>query len=811
MDRGLRASVHGIEVAKRTLKLKGWTQDYLSGMAGCSRPTVFRFLAGQRIEKRIAQDICNALNLTWGEIVTIDSDESIDRLPNIDELVETIRINIYDSIQTKCGSMRVLDMTQPIDLNAIYINVNILEKITGRQRLEYKELLQSCAPENFERFSLSGVQEAHIPALEAIDKYAKLMILGKPGAAKTTFLKYVALQCIEGKFKPHLIPLFITLKDFAEAEQQPSLLEYVIQLLESYSITPETRIKKGLFNSLIDRSATPVEFLLRQGRFSILLDGLDEVREADSKRISKQIQDFSNLFANNIFVITCRIAAREYTFEKFTEVEVTDFDDRQIATFIRQWFQTKNDPIKAENFIEKLKQEPEIRQLASSPILLTLLCLVFGDLGGFPLNRSELYKEGLNLLLKKWDAQRNIERDWVYQKLSLKHKEDLLSQIALETFEKCNYFFKQKEIERYITEYIRNLPEANLEKDALKLDSEAVLKSIESQHSLLVERARGIYSFSHLIFHEYFAARKIVTSANPDSSLQEVAIHVKDRRWREVLLLTVGMLDNPGLLLEAMKQKIDIILNQDEKLQKFLVWVDRKSLSISNYKPAAVRAYYLNLGILLSLNHRAFVESYPLTHLLDSNFPILSNTTLSHNDDLHLSLIQTPRGKLVISSSAIVSFHQTPNFSSSSNYGGTYDHDRDLDFAINLNLAIDLDLTLTNSIKSIELQTLLQNMKNQLPCDISLENRPAVYKWWDENGQAWTNKLRGIAIEHRNIGHDWQFSETQKKSLQQYYDANKLLIDCLNSDCYVSLEVRESIESTLLLPIASIEKLKLRK
>jgi hypothetical protein len=28
----------------------------------------------------------------------------------------------------------------------------------------------------------------------------------------------------------------------------------------------------------------------------------------------------------------------------------------------------------------------------------------------------------------------------------------------------------------------------------------------------------------------------------------------------------------------------------------------------------------------------------------------------------------------------------------------------------------------------------------------------------------------------------------KKQLLQQYYDANKLLVDCLNSDCYVSRE-----------------------
>jgi hypothetical protein len=62
-------------------------------------------------------------------------------------------------------------------------------------------------------------------------------------------------------------------------------------------------------------------------------------------------------------------------------------------------------------------------------------------------------------------------------------------------------------------------------------------------------------------------------------------------------------------------------------------------------------------------------------------------------------------------------------------------------------------------------------------------------------------------IEHRNIGHGWQFSEAHEKQLQQYYNANELLVDCLNSDCNVSPEVKNEIEQRLLLPMAEIDKL----
>ena len=103
-----------------------------------------------------------------------------------------------------------------------------------------------------------------------------------------------------------------------------------------------------------------------------------------------------------------------------------------------------------------------------------------------------------------------------------------------------------------------------------------------------------------------------------------------------------------------------------------------------------------------------------------------------------------------------------------------------------------------------ELNQVLRQLKEQLP---NPNDDEKIFKqWWKENGQAWTNQLRSMMLEHRNIGHDWQFSQQQRELLKQYYDANFLLVKCLNSDCYVSREVRQEIEDTLLLPIAEINK-----
>ena len=62
-------------------------------------------------------------------------------------------------------------------------------------------------------------------------------------------------------------------------------------------------------------------------------------------------------------------------------------------------------------------------------------------------------------------------------------------------------------------------------------------------------------------------------------------------------------------------------------------------------------------------------------------------------------------------------------------------------------------------------------------------------------------------IEYLNIGHDWQFTDEQKRQLERYYDANKFLVDLMKIEGAVSDDVRAEIEDTLLLPWAELHRL----
>lgn len=450
------------------------------------------------------------------------------------------------------GVLKVLGMREPVPLEAVYTAVQFLDR-DSISRFESIEDLEKAFRDQSER-SFQRKHSKKQDGLKVANEKQYLMVLGGPGAGKSTFLRKMGLEALKGLgggYVHECIPVFVELKNFS---------------------SPEINIEGAIAQEFrICGFPSPVEVtakLLEQGKLLILFDGLDEVPTKNLDAAIHQIQNFVDQHDKNRFITSCRIAAYRHNFRRFSDVAMADFHPEQIKEFIFNWFSSDAD--REANTAQKcwhLMQKPEqkcARELAQSPLLLTLLCLVYHSSQNFPQNRSVLYRKALRVLLEEWAAEKRIMTDEIYQGLSTELEEVLLSEIAYHGFEANRLFFSQREAVDQIKTFLAD----NLNAPR-HLDGEAVLEAIAIQQGILVERAQDVFSFSHLTLQEYLTAQYI---DDHHLMLPLVNNHLAHERWQEVFLLVAGLMrGGADSLLLAMETQAKTYINTP-KLRALLTW-----------------------------------------------------------------------------------------------------------------------------------------------------------------------------------------------------------------------------------------------
>lgn len=522
------------------------------------------------------------------------------------------------------GILKVLGMREPIPLEAVYIAVQFLD-IKAKLNYESVETLE----EVYHHAQQRGFYRDSYPRIAGIDVANQkqfLMVLGAPGAGKTTFLRKMGLEALKGKtetgFQHDCIPVFIELKSLRP---------------DNFSL--EETIADGFrFQGFPDPQRF-TQSALEKGKLLILLDGLDEVPASYQSEVIARIQDFVDLYGKNRFIISCRLAVYRYNLRRFTDVTVADFSDHQIQNFITNWF--AQDLNKAAECWQKLVSHHYVaaKELTHTPLLLTLICLLYQRAGQFPANRATLYEKALRVLLEEWAGEKGIYQETIYRGLDTKRKEILLSDIAYHAFRENHFFFQRRELARDIELILREmLPEAS------PVDGLMVLKSIEVQHGLLVERAEGVYSFSHLSLQEFLAAQYIAD----DQRLVEQTIgeSLCDRRWQEIFILLAGLKQTDSLL-TTIAYQIQCYTDL-ANLQRLLPWAEQVTLgSKGPYHPVAKRAValflVLSFGRALSGNNLALQSLttgsnyvWDLTYEVDPSLAIdyLLDIVLGHSTNV---------------------------------------------------------------------------------------------------------------------------------------------------------------------------------
>jgi NACHT domain len=646
------------------------------------------------------------------------------------------------------GLVKTLGMNEPVYLDKLYINVQVLKEDLARcfDSLDSQEAL--FRKQRSQSFHFGNNDKR--PGLEIANERQYLMVLGGPGIGKTTFLRKIGLEALKGKkgsYQHDLIPVLLELRLFRDG-----------------TIDLKQAIAQEFANCGLSNYEKCTEKLLTDGKLLILLDALDEVPTDRTAEMVGEIQDFVDQYSENRFIASCRIAAYRNTFQRFTDITIADFDDNQIQNFIANWFLSHDLVEWGKVCWEKLNSDEHrsTKELAHTPLLLTLICIIHKKTGNFPANKATLYERALQVLLEEWDASKQISRESLYKGWDSKRKTLMLAEVAHTSFVENKLFFQGQEIAKLIEAVIKEmLPDEKL------IDGKKVIRDIETQHGILVARDEGIYSFSHLTIQEYLTAYHIVE--NDEIQLNSlVDSYLLDRNWREVFILIAGI-KQPDRLLQAMETRIHDCMTT-EKLQNLLVWVANiTNPNAGNLQPLGKRALaYANANAYAIAYAIADADAYDRAFANAFAANTIANAIAYERAIAYDRVIADSYAYAIVNASLNVYANTIYSFIRYAQSASQDDVYQSIDLSKLIN---DLDL-----------------LELRIPNDEQLR-------------QQFTQKLIQTWLQAFQLAPEMlEFDQSELKAIDNYLYAIKLIIDCRKAAVRVNTSAWGKIESRLLMP-----------
>jgi formylglycine-generating enzyme required for sulfatase activity len=401
----------------------------------------------------------------------------------------------------------------------------------------------------------AGEEDREVPfdaalALAREHGFRGAVVLGDPGTGKTTLLKHFVLAATDPtagprrlNLPPDTVPVLLELRRLADPAAG----------LRSALIGTVERVAPAL-----DAAAFTAR-LLRRDHLLILVDGLDEIAEAGQRaEVSRWLEEAAAVsLPHSVFVVTSRFAGYKGDARltgRFLELHVRDLTELEARRFLLDWYsavEAQAELGRAPEVAAKLAAEgaedlalrifaaddprtERLRDLATNPLLLQILCLVHRDRKRLPEQRVDLYGECCTVLLQLWREAKGMP-----VVLTAAQALKLLQPLAW-------WLHDQGRKEAGAAEILPLLAAPLRELGREPAEGEALLEAIRDQSGLLVNVGPA-YAFLHLSFQEYLSARHVQDQVvRAPTLLTKLAGYFGKTWWREVILLAVG-LDNPSL------------------------------------------------------------------------------------------------------------------------------------------------------------------------------------------------------------------------------------------------------------------------
>ena len=488
--------------------------------------------------------------------------------------ISKYRISLqYSYGYLKLHTLEYADQQRPIRLWNLFIEPIVREALPPsrfelpldlKQKLYRQGQLETdLSPEVLEQYRQQYLQYPTQNFFDAFPDCQRAVILGDPGAGKSTLIQYLALGWVEGKTEE--LPLVIELREYAISSTQNFLdfLHYGCGVEWQFD---QLEIHKHLQNKLT----------------LVMFDGLDEVFDRTTQSIIiDDIIRFSQQYPKARVLVTSRIVGynpeklqhadfRHFTIQALSRIEIHEFIDR----WYTQAVDNKSEQFRlAKRLKDAIARSKAIQNLSDNPLLLTMMAIL-NRRQELPRYRSELYDQASRVLLHNWDVDHKRLKLPI-DSIAQREKQEMLRLVAYE-MQTCSVgiggnLVHADKLTITLTQYLKVQGFSEPREKA-----NVLIQQLRERNFILCFRGADTYSFVHRTFLEYFCAEEIRHQFNRRGAeggltfeqLQEVfAQHWQDDTWHEVLQLICGMID----------------INFSVELISYLIEVDADNLGLFDF------------------------------------------------------------------------------------------------------------------------------------------------------------------------------------------------------------------------------------
>ena len=315
---------------------------------------------------------------------------------------------------------------------------------------------------------------------ELLDKYGRILITDTAGMGKSTLMKRMFLDVIDGQFG---IPIFIELR----------------RLNENNDILNEVAIQLGGLNDGFDKGI--LETLFVDGEFIFFFDGYDEISSSNKAFVTRNIQDFVAKAPNNKYILTSRPEEELACFGEFQEFRIRELKKVESYDLLRKYdISGKTSRL----LISKLEtgNYSMINEFLKNPLLVSLLFAAFDFKQTIPLKKHIFYRQVFDAYFDSHDLSKGDS--YVHEKksnLDLDDFDKVMRKIGYECLRKQKIEFEKDEL-------LNIIDSAKSGFSNLKFASTSLLGDLLKAVPLFCQDGM-YYKWVHKSLQEYFAAEFI--------------------------------------------------------------------------------------------------------------------------------------------------------------------------------------------------------------------------------------------------------------------------------------------------------------